>query len=203
MEVAPLEQRSWQTGARFVLTFIVGYSCFGVRPPKEDGLTTVIQHARSILAAEHHVRETIPDSIGAWDDECPKRIATVRRDFYAFIRFANNRYHSLKDDLDQWRSQVVSGEREFDHDEEAEYKQALSALISFADLLDEKYEAYRQRGILLYKTRVMDLLLARKREFKKSLRDWEPPEWEVAGVRTVKWDKEQTRQLHAILASND
>ena len=102
----------------------------------------------------------------AWDDECPKRIATVQKDFHAFIRFADNRYESLKADLDQWWSQVVSGEREFDRDEEARYKEAMSALISFAALLDEKYEAYRQRGILLHKTQVIGLLLERKREFE-------------------------------------
>lgn len=158
-------------------------------------MTATIQHARSILAAEHHARETIPDDLGAWDDECPKRITTVRKDFYAFIRFADNRYQSLKVDFDQWRSQVVSGEMEFDHEEEAGYKQAMSALISFADLLDEKYEAYRQKGVLLHKTRVMGLLLERKREFEKALRYWQSPEWEVTGTRTVKWDKEQTDYL--------
>ena len=180
---------------------IVGYLCLSVRPPKEASLITTIQHARSILAAEDLARATIPDGLGEWDDECPKRIGTVRRDFHTFIRFASNRHQSLKDDIDQWRSQVVSGEREFDHDEEAGYKQALSALISFACLLDEKYEVYRQGGIFLCKPRVMDLLLARKREFEKALRDWEPPEWETTNARIVKWDEEQTRYLLAKLAS--
>jgi hypothetical protein len=167
----------------------------------ETIVTTTIQHARSILAAEHHARETIPDGIGAWDDECPKRIATVRKDFQAFIRFADNRNESLKADLDEWRSQVVSGDKEFDHDEEAGYKQALSALISFAELLDEKYETYRQRGINLHKSGVIGILLERKKWSEKMLRDWKSPEWEVIGMRAVKWDKEQTRHLMNRLSS--
>lgn len=170
-------------------------------PLKEIDMAPTIQHAHSIHAAECHARATIPDSLGEWDDECAKRIGIIRKDFHAFIRLADNRYHSLKDGIDQWRTQVVSGEREFDHDEETEYKQALSALISFASLLDEKYEAYRQCGILLCNTRVMGLLLGRKQEFEKVLRDWHSPEWEVTNERTVKWDKEQTRHLRARLVS--
>lgn len=179
----------------------MGYSCVSARPPKEDTLTTTSRHSRSILAAEHHARETISEDIGEWDDECPKRISIVRRDFHSFVRFADNRYDSLKAALNYWRSQVISGEKDFDHDEEAEYKQAISALVSFADLLDKKYEAFSQRGISLCKPRVIGSLLARKREFEKALRDWKSPEWEAINERTVQWNKEQTRYLRERLSS--
>jgi hypothetical protein len=166
-------------------------------------MTVATQHARQIGQMEELLRESIPDDLGMLGDECPAKITAIRGDFISFIRLAESRSNSLHTDLESWRSQVRCGERDFDLQDEAGYKSALSGLVAYARLLNEKYETYRRKGILLLKPNAFGISIDRIKKAEKTLREWESPEWEVDDMRTVKWDKEQTGHLREKLGSRE
>jgi len=102
----------------------------------------------------------------------------------------------------RWQEKVRRGEMEFSQAREALFLETLRAFVSLADTLSDTFDRiHRQEGVFLSKPRSVSVLVGQKTEAQKTLDSWQPPEWEVTGMRTVKWDKEQTRHLMDRLAS--
>ena len=164
-------------------------------------MTTAVRHTHAIQAIERLIQETIPDGLGMLGDGCGTTIAAIQKSFKGFIRLADSRFDALLADISKWRQNVCRGETEFSQTDESEFKEALRALIALADLLHQRAETYHRQNIVLHRPSIIGMLHERMREAQKMLDSWQSPEWEVIGMRTVKWDKEQTRHLRARLAS--
>jgi hypothetical protein len=167
-------------------------------------MAAAIWHTRSIYAAEALVRATFDAITPAGDGGC-ERTARIGKEFNLLVRFARRRFELLKDDLGNWRQQVRSGELDFSSEREDDFKGALRAFVALSDLLIEKFDLFhRESNLFLLNPRYINLLNSHKKEAKRFLDCWRSPQEEAEfEPRTVKWDKEQTRQLRAILASDD
>src|SRR6202011_128574 len=100
------------------------------------------QRAKFIHAAEELVRATFPDNLGVLGDDLGERIGGLQKGFREYVHLAGRQFQSLESEIGLWQLQVFQGEKDFDPNHEAEFKQALLALTSFANVLREKFDAY-------------------------------------------------------------
>jgi hypothetical protein len=165
-------------------------------------MATAIRHARSIYATEELVRATFDDIIPAVDGGCERAVA-LQKEFQVLLRVTRQRFEALKADLAIWQQRVRSGEVDFTPEREDAFKGALRAWIDLASLMSEKFDLFSKKGLFLAKPRIIGLLQSHKKDAEHVLNSWQSPEWEVTDMRSVKWDKEQTRHLRARLGSHE
>jgi hypothetical protein len=166
----------------------------------ESSMAEGIRYARSIYAAEMLVQATFGDFIPASDD-CCDRTVSLQKEFKIHALLASRRFESLRADLCAWRDRVRCGDVEFDPEREDDFKSALRAFIALASLLDSKFDLFHKGGVYLTHPKFIGLLQSQKKEAERILDSWRSPEWEVRGMRNVKWNEEQTRHLLDRLAS--
>src|SRR5262245_57907553 len=120
-------------------------------------MLAVTRHTRLICAAESIARSTFTDIFPSGDD-WTNQVVNLQKEFQALIRLEKCRYEALRADLNNWRERVSCGDVEFDPAREDDFKGALRALIALEDLLIEKFDAYRVKGLLLAKSRHVGLV---------------------------------------------
>ena len=164
-------------------------------------MAAVIRHTRSIYAAGALVRATFDDIIPAAESGC-ERTVVLQREFRILLGLARHWFESLKADLANWQQRVRSGEVDFTSEREDDFKGALRAWIDLVNLMSEKFDLFHKNGLFLAKPRNMGLLQSNSKEVENLLNSWHSPEWEVANMRTVKWNKDQSQYLLEKLGRN-
>ncbi len=157
------------------------------------------KHTRSIHTAVSLVEETFGDISVVCGGGC-ERTVSLQKEFKVHALLASRRFESVMADLREWRDQVRCDEIDFDPEREDDFKAALRAFVALSNLLTEKFDIFHRGGLYLAHPKFIGLLQGHQKEAEKILDAWQSPRMEVE-LRTVKWDKEQTRQLNAILAS--
>lgn len=166
------------------------------------------QRSSPLRATEELVRANFSEeayaNLAGDDGEWKDALASLRKQFVTVVVFARRQFGALKHGLAKWQERVRCGEVDFEQPQEEWFKGELRAFVSLADALDETFDRFHKRGgVFLTKPRPVGELLECKRVAQRLLDTWQRPEWGVTNERTVTWDKEQTRQLRAILASDD
>jgi hypothetical protein len=165
-------------------------------------MAVAIRHTRSIHATQALVRATFDDIIPAGDGGCERTVA-LQNEFRVLLRLTRWRFEAMKADLANWQQRVRSGEADFTPEREDEFKGALRAWIDLASLMRDKFDLFHKKGLFLDNPRYIGLLQSHKKEAENVLDSWQSPEWEVTGMRSVKWDKQQTRHLWTRLGAHE
>lgn len=152
-----------------------------------------------ICAAESFARETFTGDLSCGGGT--SQVVNLQQEFRALVRLETSQYEALKANLSHWRKLVNCGEIEFDPAQEDDFREAIRALIELESCLIEKFDAYRDKGLLLEKTRFIGFMLSHQQTAQNILDSWQSPEWETVNERVVKLDREQTAYLRKKLSS--